>query len=125
MTHWEKIMVNLKVVKFLLANQAALLKVVEIAKQWRKDLPYVEQWALVDSIARVLIPVLESQAVAAKALTVHRFQDEDFDEQDYEALAFGAGVEFAALGMDWKLLVEVILPIVISILKALSAGKDA
>jgi hypothetical protein len=117
-------MVNLKVVKFLLANQAALLKVVEIAKSWRKDLPYVEQWALVDSIARIIIPILESQSVAAKALTISRFQDADFEEQDYEALAFGAGAEFAALGVDWKMLVEVILPIVISILKALSAGKE-
>lgn len=117
-------MVNLKVVKFLLANQAALLKVVEIAKSWRKDLPYVEQWALVDSIARIIIPILESQAVAAKALTVSRFRDEDYEDQDYEALAFGAGAEFSALGVDWKLLVEVILPIVISILKALAAGKE-
>jgi hypothetical protein len=118
-------MVNLKVVKFLLANQAALLKVVEIAKSWRKDLPYVEQWALVDSIARIIIPILESQAVGPKALTVSRFRDADFEEQDYEALAFQAGAEVSALGVDWKLLVEVVLPIVISILKALAAGKDA
>lgn len=117
-------MMNLKVVKFLLANQAALLKVVEIAKAWRKDLPYVEQWALVDSIARILIPVLEAQAVAPKALTKHRWEDGDFEDADYEALAFTAGVEFAALGVDWKLLIDVILPIVISILKALAAGKE-
>jgi hypothetical protein len=124
MTHWEKIMVNLKVVKFLLANQAALLQVVAIAKGWRKDLPYVEQWALVDSIARVLIPILEAQAVAPKALTTHRFHDADFEDTDYEALAFEAGAEVAALSVDWKLMVEVILPIVISILKALSCGKE-
>jgi hypothetical protein len=124
MTHWEKLMVNLKVVKFLLANQAALLKVVEIAKSWRKDLPYVEQWALVDSIARIIIPILESQAVGPKALTVSRLRDADFEEQDYEALAFQAGAEVSALGVDWKLLVEVVLPIVISILKALAAGKE-
>lgn len=117
-------MVNLKVVKFLLANQAALLKVVEIAKSWRKDLPYVEQWALVDSIARIVIPILESQAVSPKALMKSRFHDEDYEDTQYEALAFGAGAEFAALGVDWKLLVDVILPIVISILKALAAGKD-
>ena len=117
-------MVNMKVVKFLLANQAVLLKVVEIAKSWRKDLPYVEQWALVDSIARILIPVLEAQAVAPKALTKHRFHDEDYEDQNYEAMAFGAGAEFAAMGVDWKLLVDVILPIVLSILKALAAGQE-
>jgi hypothetical protein len=117
-------MLNVKVIKFLLANQAALLQVVAIAKSWRKDLPYVEQWALVDSIARVLIPILEAQAVSVKALTKHRFQDEDFEETDYEALAFSTGVEFAALGIDWKLLIDVIIPIIISILKALAAGKE-
>jgi hypothetical protein len=117
-------MMNVKVVKFLLANQAALLALVEIAKKWKKDLPYAEQWALVDQIAKILIPILEAQSVAPKALTKHRFHDDDFEDTDYEALAFSAGVEFAALGVDWKLLIDVILPIVLSILKALAAGKD-
>jgi len=117
-------MMNVKVVKFLLANQAALLALVEIAKKWKKDLPYAQQWALVDQIAKILIPILEAQAIAPKALTKHRFHDDDFEETDYEALAFSAGVEFAALGVDWKLLIDVILPIVLSILKALAAGKD-
>lgn len=119
-------MVNVRVVKFLLSNQAALLQIVAIAKGWRKDLPYVEQWALVDSIARVLIPILEAQAVAPKALTVSRFHDANYEDADYEyvALVFEAGVECAALSVDWRLLIDVILPLVISILKALSAGKD-
>ena len=117
-------MMNIKVVKFLLANQAALLLLVEIAKKWRKDLPYAEQWELVNQVAKVLIPMLEAQAVSPKALTKHRFSDADFEETNYEALAFTAGAEFAALGVDWKLLIDVILPIVLSILKALAAGKD-
>lgn len=117
-------MVNIQVVKFLLANQAALLQVVAIAKGWRKDLPYVEQWALVDSIARVLIPILEAKAVAPKALMKHRFHDVDYEENDYEAMVFEAGAECAALSVDWKLLIDVVLPIVISILKALAAGKE-
>ena len=116
-------MMNIKVVKFLLANQAALLALVEIAKRWRKDLPYAEQWALVDQVAKIVIPILEAQAVSPKSLTKHRFHDEDFEETDYEALAFTAGAEFASLSVDWKLLIDVILPIVLSILKALSAGK--
>lgn len=115
---------NVKVIRFLLANQAALLKVVEIAKGWHKDMPYAEQWALVDSIARVLIPVLEAQLVSPKAMCKSRFLDNDFEDVEYEALAFEAGAEFAALGVDWKLLIDVILPIVLSILKALAAGKD-
>lgn len=115
---------NVKVIKFLLANQNALLKIVEIAKSWRQDLPYVEQWALVDSIARIIIPILEAQAVAPKALATHNIYDDAMDEIQYEALIFGAGVEFSMLGIDWQLLTEVILPIVISILKALAAGKE-
>jgi hypothetical protein len=118
-------MVNIQVVKFLLANQAALLKVVEIAKGWRKDLPYQQQWALVDSIARVLIPILESNAVSPKALMQNRYHDIDYEENDYEAMVFEAGAECAALSVDWKLLIDFVLPIVIYILKTLSAGKEA
>ena len=117
-------MLNVKVIKFLIAHQAALLALVEIAKKWRKDLPYAEQWALVDQVAKILIPVLESQAVSPKALMKHRFTDADYEEHNYEALAFSSGAEFAALGVDWKLFIDVILPIVISILKALAAGQD-
>jgi hypothetical protein len=121
---WEKLMLNVKVVKFLLANQTALLALVEIAKKWRKDLPYADQWAMVDQVAKILIPILEAQAVSPKAMMRSRFTDADFEEQDYEAMAFASGAEFAALGVDWKLLIDVILPIVLSILKALAAGKD-
>ena len=117
-------MLNVKVVKFLLANQTALLALVEIAKKWKKELPYAYQWALVDQVAKILIPILEAQAVSPKALMRSRFTDADYEEQDYEAMAFTAGAEFAALGVDWKLLIDVILPIVLSILKALAAGKD-
>jgi hypothetical protein len=117
-------MLNVKVIKFLLAHQAALLALVEIAKKWKKDLPYAEHWALVDQVAKILIPVLEAQAVSPKALMKHRFDDAEYEDRDYEALAFSSGAEFAALGVDWKLFIDVILPIVISILKALAAGKD-
>ena len=117
-------MMNIKVVKFLLANQAALLALVEIAKKWKKDLSYAAQWALVDQIAKIVIPILEAQAVSPKALMRNPLMDGDFEETDYEALGFTVGTEFAALGVDWKLFVDVILPIVLSILKALAAGKD-
>ena len=117
-------MLNVKVIKFLLANQAALLALVEIAKKWQRNLPYSDQWELVNQAAKVIIPVLESQAVSPKALTKSRFTDEDYEEQDFEALAFTAGVEFAALSVDWKTFIDVIIPLVIYILKLLAAGKD-
>lgn len=116
---------NIKVVKFLLANQAALLKIVEIAKGWRKDLSFSDQWALVDSIARLLIPILESQALAPKALYARDFEALDYeDENTYETTLLPTGAEMAALGIDWKLMLDVIVPIVLSILKALAAGKE-
>jgi len=117
-------MLNVKVVKFLLSNQAALLALVEIAKKWRKDSPYADQWELVNQAAKVIIPVLEAPAVSPKALTKSRFHDEDYEEQDYEALAFTAGVEFAGLGVDWKTFIDVIIPLVIYVLKLLATGKD-
>jgi len=112
---------NLKVVKFLLANQAALLKIVEIAKGWRKDLSFSDQWALVDSIARLLIPILEAQSLAPKALCKYQLFDED---ESYEHHLLSTGAEVTALGIDWKLMLDVIVPIVLSILKALAAGKE-
>ena len=115
---------NLKVVRFLLANQATLLKIIEIAKGWRKDLPFSEQWAMVDSIARLLIPVLESQSLAPKALYARDFEALDYDDSTYETRLLAVGAEVAALGIDWKLLLDVIIPIVLSILKALAAGKE-
>jgi hypothetical protein len=124
MTLRERLMLNIKVVKFLLANQTALLALVEIAKKWRKDLPYADQWELVNQAAKVIIPVLEAQAVSPKALTKSRFTDEDYEEQDFEALAFTAGVEFSALGVDWKTFIDVIIPLVIYVLKLLATGKD-
>jgi hypothetical protein len=115
---------NLKVVKFLLANQAALLKIVEIAKGWRKDLPFADQWAMVDSIARLVIPILEAQTLKPKALYARDFEALDYDGDTYDTKLLAVGAEVSALGIDWKLLLEVIVPIVLSILKALAAGKE-
>jgi len=117
-------MLNVKVVKFLLANQAALLALVEIAKKWSKSLPYEDQWELVNQAAKVIIPVLKANELSPKALIKSRFTDEDYEEQDFEALAFTAGVEFAALSVDWKTFIDVIIPLVIYVLKLLATGKD-
>ena len=113
---------NLRVIKFLLANQVVLLQIIEIGKGWRKDMPFIEQWLLVDAIARLLIPVLDSQAVSVKALSTSRFDPLE-EEEDYDALLFQAGAEFGFLGVDWETLTTVILPLVMAILKALAAGK--
>lgn len=98
---------NLKIVKWLLANRDVLTKVVELAKTYNPDGSWLEKWTLVDAIARIVLPVIED-TVSAKSLL------EDFDS------AAGCEADVAALGIDWKLVIDVIVPILISILQAIS-----
>lgn len=122
-------LMNIKVLQFLLRNQAVLLKIVEVAKGWRKDAPYADQWSIVDSIARLLIPLLEKEIVSPKALasTFDYVYDTDGNvvagSEPYPQAVFQAGYQAAGLNIDWKLLCEVILPLVISILQALAAKE--
>jgi hypothetical protein len=98
---------NLKIVKFLLAHREVLLKVVELAKTYNPDGTWLEKWTVVDQIARLVLPVIED-TVSAKSLL------EDFDS------AAGCEADVTAMGIDWKLIVDVIVPILISILQAIS-----
>lgn len=106
---------NLAVLQWLLKNQATLRKIAEIAKGWKKDLPYEDQWAIVDSIARLVIPMVKESEASPKTLsqvlTVSHTAEAEM------------GAEYAALGIDWALVTNVILPIVISILQALAVKE--
>ena len=111
---------NLKVLKWLLAHREALVQIVEIAKGYDKALPFIKQWEIVDRIARIVIPILEAEAVSPKALTEDGFYllaNEEWENRDVELVACGADV--VAMGIDWKILIETVLPLVIAILKAL------
>lgn len=109
---------NIKVLQWLLARRDVLLKVVEVAKNFSRHKPYLEQWSVIDQIARILIPVLAAEEV--KPATVLG-EDDGWDSyEDLEVRMLGAGAELAALGIDWKMLIEAILPIVIAILQALA-----
>lgn len=120
---------NVKVLQFLLRNQAVLLKIVDVAKGWKKDAPYSEQWAIVDSIARLIIPLLEKEVVSPRALASSFDYVYDSDgnvvagSEPYPQAVFSAGYQTAALNIDWKLLCDVVLPLVISILQALAAKE--
>lgn len=112
---------NLKVLKWLLAHREALVQIVEIAKGYDKTLPFIKQWEIVDRIARIVIPILEAEAVSPKALT-----DDGFymlstigDDEQREVELFACGADVVAMGIDWKTLIETVLPIVLAILKAL------
>lgn len=130
-TFTEKMRMNIKVLQWLLKNQAVLLKVVEVAKGWKKDALYADQWAIVDAIARLVIPLLEQEKVSPKALasTFDYYMDSDGNvvtgSEPYPQAVFAAGYQTAALNIDWKLLIDVVLPLVISILQALAAKEKA
>lgn len=108
---------NLQILKWLLKHKTVLLQVVELAKTFDKDGTYLDQWTVVDKIARLVIPVLEAEAVQPRLLALDWEND-----YDYSALALGAEVN--ALGMDYKLLLEVVIPIIIAILEALIGRKE-
>ncbi len=103
---------NLKVLRWLLQHREVLMQVIAAAKKFNPDAQYIDQWEVIDEIARLVIPVFEKEG--ADVVEMLRF------EYDAEVEAFSLGAEVQAMGVDWKQLVEVILPILIAILRAIS-----
>lgn len=104
---------NIAVMKWLLANRQVLVECVEIAKSWSDTLPYKDKWDIVDKIARKVVPLF----TPATALAL---SDDGIETmEDFPAVCMSAGAECSAMGFDWKLLTEVIIPIVVSILQSL------
>lgn len=99
---------NVKVLQWLLKNQAVLRKVADVASGWKNDLTYAEKWAIVDSIAKLLLPVLESGNVSAQSLL-----------SDDGSVRFLSAMqdEVSALGIDWAFIKETVIPIVILVLQ--------
>ena len=113
---------NIKVLTWLVRHRDLLLAVVKEAQSFKPDAPYIEQWNVVDKIARLVIPVLQSENVDPKMFWGYGNTDVDgtlhaLHDGDVQLLA--AGAEVQALGVDWKQLADVVLPIVIAILEAL------
>ena len=120
---------NLKVLQWLLAHKDVLLKIVEVAKGYSKSLPYLQQWEIADKVARLIIPVLEAESAKPRALATDDIYDLFGDDSKLapprEVQVLQAGTEVSALAIDWKLLAETILPLVVAILRALMAsGED-
>lgn len=119
---------NLKVLKWLLAHREALVQIVEIAKGYDKALPFIKQWEIVDRIARIVIPILEAESITPKLLSRDDiypliWPDEGEGSEPREVQILQAGSEVLALGIDWKIIVETVLPLVIAILQALLRDK--
>ena len=109
---------NIAVMKWLLANRNVLQQVVEVAKGWKKDMPYLSQWKIVDEIARILLPLLDPATVKGLSLSV----ETEVPPTVVSAMSVGAEVQAMSLsmGVDWRLIVDVIIPIVITILQSIS-----
>lgn len=104
---------NLQVIRWLIAHRDLLVKVLESVKKFDRDSDYLSQWAVLDEVARLVLPVLEKEDLTAYSL-LNGWWDDD------EVHAFSLGAEVQAMGLDWKQLIEVVLPLLIAILKALS-----
>ncbi len=117
-TH-RRVTMNLQVLRWLMSHSEVLFKVLEIAKKWDQNAPLVARWAIVDEIARIVLPVLEEEATNLWPLA---YDHADYDEDD-AVEAFSLGVEAGAMGIDWKAVTEIILPIVAALLKALAQMK--
>ena len=129
-TFMEKTRMNLKLIQWLLANQTTLLKIAEVAKGWSNDLSYEDRWAIVDSIARLVIPLIKAANVSPKALCEN--YDVVYDESGrVTAMSLPDQKEVAeamahslAIAIDWKTLVEVIIPLVIKILQLIADRSE-
>ena len=107
---------NLKAIRWLLQHRDLLTKVVTAAQKFDPSGTYVSQWEVVDEIARLVIPEFEREGVVATDLMSEYFADD-------EVQAFSLGAEVQALGIDWRQLIEVVLPILLAILKALAPNE--
>lgn len=109
---------NLRLLKWLVQHRDVLLAVIAAAKKYKPDSPYISQWDVVDEIARIVIPVFEKEGTDIEGLA---YSGLEYEEESVAAFAMGA--EVSALGIDWQALVQVVIPILIAILKALSANE--
>ena len=109
---------NLKVLQWLIAHRELLMQVVAVVKRYNKDAAILEKWVLVDEVARLVIPVIQDNDEVLGLLT-----RDYMDWEDDSEVSFAMGADVAALGVDWRLIVELVLPVVISILEALACKK--
>jgi hypothetical protein len=109
---------NLKVLQWLIAHRELLMQVVAVVKKYSKEATLLEKWVLVDEVARLVIPVIQDNDEVLGLLT-----RDYMDFEDDSAVSFAMGADVAALGVDWRLIVELVLPVVISILEALACKK--
>ena len=110
---------NIQIIQWLLKNRDVLLQVVAVAQTYDKTKPYLTQWEVVDKIARLVLPILEAETIQPKLLSI------DWGANDETGvLALSAGADLNSLGIDYKVILDVVIPIIIAILQALVGRKE-
>ena len=115
-------MSQIQVLQWLLRNRDVLTKAIEIAKQFSRHKPYMEQWAVVDQLARLLIPAIFANDTNVAAFVAD--SDDPVWGDDYETKLLSLGAEVGALGLDWKTVIEILLPVLMAVLDALAKLKS-
>jgi hypothetical protein len=100
---------NLKILRWLVANQTALTALVALAKQYSAANTLAANWAIVQKLAAIVIPLLESDGPSLLLAT----------DDNQEAVS-EASVVMASMDIDWELVFRVLLPLLVSILESLS-----
>lgn len=107
---------NLNLMRWLLAHRDLVAKIIEAVKGYDRSLPPIQQWDVVDRVARIVIPALNERDLWAMAA-------QELDE-DSVVGAFALGGECAALGLDWVAVMHIIIPILEIILRAIEPQDD-
>lgn len=102
---------NLEIIRWLVRHREVLTKAIEAVRQWDPESSLIAKWSVVDEVARLIIPALDED-------TVHALLDPWQDSDD--VAAFSLGAEVHAMGLDWRTIVDVLLPVIIAVLKALA-----
>lgn len=107
---------NLQVIRWLIANREVLTNCIEIVQGFDMESPLIERWDVVDKVARQIIPLLSSDDV----LELHSHTM--FGDDEYSAMS--CGVELQAMGVDWQLVINALVPIIVAILQSLMPADD-
>jgi hypothetical protein len=106
---------NLQVLTWLVKHRELLMAVVKEASKFDRSAPYIQQWDVVDRIARIVIPVLQAENISPEAFWEYTAMS--LEDGDVQLLS--AGAEVQAMNIDWRTLIDVIMPVVIAILQSL------
>ncbi len=107
---------NLQVIRWLVKNRQTLTNCMEIVKDFDPKSPLIDRWNVVDKVAREVIPLLSSEDLAEMGASWL----DDYDE--YTAMSCGS--ELMAMGFDWKLVIEALVPVIVAILQALMPAEE-